>query len=111
MRAGNIYGGSRRQHDSEPFIVYEKEGVILPDRTSNRRSPLIYVVERTWGVAPDIEIVVGVQRGTIPVIDRVAVVFVSARLTHKVDIGADQTAVVARITVVHYGYALHLVRA
>src|SRR6202044_1667817 len=109
LRAGNIYRGSRRQHNPQPLVVHEEKCSVFPDRTSNRRSPLVHVVEWPRGVASDIEIVVGIRRRTIPVVDRIAMKLVASRLAYEVDVGTNQSAVVARITVVHYGYVLHLV--
>src|ERR1700678_2331878 len=95
FRAGNIYRGSRRQHNPEPLVVHEEKCSVFPDRTSNRRSPLVHVVERPWRVASDIEIVVGIQRRTIPVVNRIAMKLVASRLAYEVDVGTNQSAVVA----------------
>src|ERR1019366_7986400 len=95
------------------FVVYEEEELVLLDRTTKRRSPIIVVGKRPRGLGAGVIVkpVIGIQGPAGPLIQNVAVVLVCARLGNVVDLGAGLLAVLSRVCVADDGGFLQFVLA
>src|SRR5581483_9260925 len=100
LRTGYVHFLARRKHNPQSFGVDEKECLVLFYRATQRRTPLIGIVERPRRCRMVVEPIVGIHDTAVPEIFEIAVKVVGSGLGDVIYGRAAELSVLTRVAVV-----------